>query len=1179
MFASPLFRNHGSPNDDIDPDPPPPPDPKMAAFRALKPICVPLMALPRLTPGPSSSRALDLLQRLRTTLRNVDHPEEAFTPSLLGPAAQDSGMPDRVLECLLDCLTFVVDRWTRMPQGIDIKLWDQLWTFAALVLGGPMARGPEESPPPSPSRSEETLIAGMNLLEALLKGPSSPPAVVTRALVTLDGTITTWFSAPDRARVLASVMPGLISALVKLVVGAPSSHQEPTTGTRAWQSGWNEWADTTAASVLVLEHPSEEDEEATEPVLPHYATGLEDLMRRVSEVDIAVVDEDAEATVIGSPSDEGQGGQEEKMRELLLGTLLRLAYPPAEPLPSVFLPARRAVRDLLGLTLSPLPQPSGASSIRQQQHAARTQELRQSVQTIAEHELAAFPARVKGSSERPLRAGVDIICALAFLANGEQEEDDEDDMKGDMGGDYMDNDDDDDDDDDDVRGNMRAGAAPLRKCFARILGPQGGIERWSWPLLVALELDRPVDLDIYSQDSRGMERAWDLARIDGGLPASLAIEDQASGMGSDAAGGQGSVVSFPAIRLRHVESREMNDRIAGMFEAIGRAAGVAALTTVEHLMGVSQRIRRRRAEVAIASSALWLAGRVVDGLAAGYETTSTDEARRLRKAARKIIDLVVQFDEEEEDFTDDDPVTASGEDPSDSTTETTVVERRKGLGTISKLLDDSKRTPTRATEQAQSLHAAMHRQLVVCLNLRLLATCAKILSTSFRRHLIATLYLVLSHLGSPYALVRRHAEITLGHIAYHAGYASPRNLILDNVDYVINIVSQRMTYKRLDPLAPMVLISMINLVGEPIVPLVQDIIADIFDALDDFHGYTLLSSTVLAVMDTLMKTMANEVQYAEYKPQRSTSSRMRRGPDPGVDFGEFTAWYSARASKARQTVDEMLDKAPNEPWGKASKDAAAAAPDNASAEQETPPPTRAQEVCIQMMQKSIYFLTHANPFLTARVLSLFASGVPVLVTQERETDALPLIHQAWPYVLNRLKDPLSPPYVRTEAAALVRCLAQWTGDFMSRRILDDAWPIFRDLLARQKRHDDQSALARRSGGGGGGGARGTMSSYTVSHRLYLSMIQAMTYIIQSVPIADDLFWEMALAFRPFLDARVHDELGRGAVTLYRCMAARDADAVWLVLYSTMGAAGVDLPAYLRAPGLDIRGRVALVVSL
>jgi hypothetical protein len=196
--------------------------------------------------------------------------------------------------------------------------------------------------------------------------------------------------------------------------------------------------------------------------------------------------------------------------------------------------------------------------------------------------------------------------------------------------------------------------------------------------------------------------------------------------------------------------------------------------------------------------------------------------------------------------------------------------------------------------------------------------------------------------------------------------------------------------------------------------------------------------------------------------------------------------------------------------------------------------------------------------------------VPVLISQERESDALPLIHQAWPSILNRLQD--SAPFVRTEAAALVECLARWTGDFMSRRILDDAWPIFRQLLAAQQKHDDHSALAKR-------GVRGTTSGYTVSHRLYLSIIRAMQLVVQRVPIADDLFWEIVLALRPFLDSRVHPELGSAAVKMYRCMAERDEDAVWLALNATMGTVieGQPLPTYLREAGLDIRLGVELVV--
>jgi hypothetical protein len=51
-----------------------------------------------------------------------------------------------------------------------------------------------------------------------------------------------------------------------------------------------------------------------------------------------------------------------------------------------------------------------------------------------------------------------------------------------------------------------------------------------------------------------------------------------------------------------------------------------------------------------------------------------------------------------------------------------------------------------------------------------------------------------------------------------------------------------------------------------------------------------------------------------------------------------------------------------------------------------------------------------------------------------------------------------------------------------------------------------------------------------SSSLYLSVIHAMHLVTEKVPIADDLFWEIVLALRPFLDARVHPELA-GAVSI------------------------------------------------
>ncbi|GHJ84152.1 hypothetical protein NliqN6_0554 [Naganishia liquefaciens] len=1172
-------------------------DPKMEAFRTLKPLCVPLMGLRPLT-AQTQAIAHTHLVRLLTALRSLPNPKDAFTPSLVrytlfplshlltrnNPAGRKEGevgyIADRTLEVLFECITWIMQRWLEDVEEVDARIWEQLWRMVVLILGGPIGSDSRLRP----HRAEETIEAGVELLGVLVCSPPSEDMrnavfgpgrrllpvlfhaistlidiatsatssqVIQRALQILESILVNWFADDDKARVLAGVMPGIISAIVKIISGAPSVAQS-----RGMQTVWN---DVNASKQTSSRKPPTTDIACAALQLfssvvvltigdvPLTACGV--LAAQVFDLESLVndinVNEADDSTLVGSPTLSASSTQTLQNRadpfpqltatylaytrtqlmhslHALLPTLtthhaLRVRLALVDALSRIAQSCVRsldsdesAVQDILLTTLlelgSPYESSPGVSSHARMAICGWLQErqVQSRLRAILERELGAFPAAVQSHSERRVGSCVNVIMALTSLAR-----------------------------------EVNAGA--LRRDFALLLGSNGGVVRWSWPLLACLELARPVEMET-EQANDGTTRAWDLARIEG------------SSM-TDSMSGGAPAEAFPRMTLVHVESRIMTERIAGMLEALGGAAGASGVATVEQLLTFAS----ARRGGAVASAALWVVGKIVNGLA---RPVSADE-KRVRRAARRIVDFIVDSDEAGEL-----PLDTSAE-PS---TEVMTVERRRGLDTISKLLDDSKRTPIAATDSSRRAHAAIHRELVTCLHLSLLASCAHILSTSFRRHLDATLYIILSHLGSPHAFVRRHAQVALAQISYHAGYASAQNLILDNVDYVINRVSQRMTYDRLDTLAPMVLISMVKLVGEPIVPLVQDIIADIFDALDDFHGYALLASTVLAVMDTLMKAMAAEVPAANtVKGTTSTSVRMRRAPDPARDFATFTSWYADRAAKARQTMDELLERAPVEPWDrpKDAQEAANEGPSNASADTETPP-TRAQEVCIQMMQKSIYFLTHANPFIAARVLSLFASGVPVLISQERESDALPLIHVAWPSVLNRLQDPT--PFVRTEAAALVECLARWTGDFMSRRILDDAWPIFRQLLAEQKQRDEHSALAKR-------GVRGTTSAHTVSHRLYLSVIHAMHLVTEKVPIADDLFWEIILALRPFLDARVHPELAGAAVKIYRSMAERDEDAVWLALHATIGTVIADqpLPTYLREPGMDIRHSVELVV--
>ncbi len=506
----------------------------------------------------------------------------------------------------------------------------------------------------------------------------------------------------------------------------------------------------------------------------------------------------------------------------------------------------------------------------------------------------------------------------------------------------------------------------------------------------------------------------------------------------------------------------------------------------------------------------------------------------------------------------------------DGADSTALTERKKGVDVVSSLLQQPGRTTTGAKAETRKRHRQNQHDYLIASSLSLMALSSEILSSSFRPVLLSSLYFLLSHLGSPSPLISTHAEVALLRISYHSGYATPHNLVLENVDYVINTVSQRMTYKVMSPYGPAVLIAAITLAGDEIVPLVQDIVDDIFDLLDDYHGYEVLASTFLAVLDTLLKAMAKDADLESWRSRPSTSMRMRPPPSPETDFDKLRQWLDGRAAASTKVLDELLEAAPKKLWGPEEEAESPAEPPSGLEQEQETPPTRTQEVCAHILNKAVFFLTHPSAFLRARVLSLMASGIPVMVIGARESEVLPIVHCAWPYILNRLKDP--EPYVVNEAAALIACLSRWVGDFMSRRILEDAWPVLRGLLDTRKHLDTLSALAKREQ------VLGSASPFSVSHRLHLSILRVMLYTAEEVPIVDSLLWEMILLFRPFLDTRANEELQRVAVQMYRMMALRDEDAVWLALKATTGEVSGEAVQYMLEPGMRITDNVRKILE-
>jgi len=202
-------------------------------------------------------------------------------------------------------------------------------------------------------------------------------------------------------------------------------------------------------------------------------------------------------------------------------------------------------------------------------------------------------------------------------------------------------------------------------------------------------------------------------------------------------------------------------------------------------------------------------------------------------------------------------------------------------------------------------------------------------------------------------------------------------------------------------------------------------------------------------------------------------------------------------------------------------------------------------------------LTHDSPVIRSKIVRLLSLAVPVLP----ESVLLPSIHDAWPFILNRLGD--AEGFVVTADAELIETLAEHVGDFMFRRIWDDIWPRFRVMLRVLERGETSSAMVRR-----GQVSIGTESAYTESHRLYRSLLRTMTAAMKGVHQHESSFWEVIVAFRRFLSPHAHDELQQHALGFYLQASKQNPDAVWLLLTGTISNTEPCL-SFMKQPSWEI----------
>ncbi|CAG8479454.1 4825_t:CDS:2 [Paraglomus brasilianum] len=445
--------------------------------------------------------------------------------------------------------------------------------------------------------------------------------------------------------------------------------------------------------------------------------------------------------------------------------------------------------------------------------------------------------------------------------------------------------------------------------------------------------------------------------------------------------------------------------------------------------------------------------------------------------------------------------------------------------------------------------------------LRGISILATILSNAFRPLLLTALYPILSSLTSPHSLVSSTAQTALVHVSYECGYASPSELILDNLDYIVNDASRKLQKLREEMEVIDVLSMVVKIGGIGVLLYIEDIVGEILMQMDKWNLDEDVVERLSRVLENVVLVVGNEQKNGkgtsdmkgddgvleEDKTSRKVNASINTvTTEYGIissEIADFIASYSPDVPcrllpSEKATLDEIGEYFLNIHRQKESQelstdqdafnsDSIAEHNDSSQSPEATPVPTQSQQITLSIVDKLVHFLPASSSHLRYTALNIIRSALSVFYSLPNELN--PLVHRLWPLIINRLGD--EEHYVILAAAEVIETIAITSGDFVMRRIIDDVWPRFKTLLGRR---------------GKGASNMVDIWEYSISHRMKVSILRTMCVTVKNVELTNEMLFELIDVMYPLLNKRQHERIQSVVTELFGAIAERHADAVWLI---------------------------------
>ncbi|XP_016086871.1 TELO2-interacting protein 1 homolog [Sinocyclocheilus grahami] len=423
--------------------------------------------------------------------------------------------------------------------------------------------------------------------------------------------------------------------------------------------------------------------------------------------------------------------------------------------------------------------------------------------------------------------------------------------------------------------------------------------------------------------------------------------------------------------------------------------------------------------------------------------------------------------------------------------------------------------PASKTATLQQLNSNIWQ---ICIQLDGIGGFALALGTDFRLLLMTTLYPVLEKAGDELLLVSQAAFSAMCDLCKACDYSSPKELVIENSDYLLNDVSLNLARPSIHPHAPRVLAVMFTHSDASLLPLVADVVQDVLTALD--LSYDQRAPQFCSVLHSLMKALVR--WFTSSLGHQKTPSKETQNKEC-VNLRQFLMDYKKHKELAEGIGVEEED--PN--------DLDVPPPTSASDEDMDGPAEKKElplhiQIAKDVMERCIHLLSDSNLGIRFKVLDILELCVCVLC--EREDEMLPMVHRCWPALLHRLTndDPLAVP----RAFKVLCILGESCGDFLRTRVSKEVLPRLTSSLMKQ------AEVSARSG---------PVYTLTLAYKLQLAVLQGLGPLCVTLDLMEADLDRVIDSCLQYLSCRQPIKLQEACLSVFRSLMDLDRDLCWFSL--------------------------------